>query len=376
MMPVFLVFCAAMALVAITAVVYPLLRPVAVTGKGEAPLPKATPVALVVALALPIAAALIYSGITSFPWNNPTTAEAVPPGHGVGGDAGSMDEVVKTLEKKLADNPADAEGWRMLGRTYLVTGKAGQAVEAYQKAATLLPERDAALELDIAEAIVLSDDPAMQPRAKEIIDAALAADGSNQKALWYSGVIAVRGGDRETAKTNWQKLLDQNPPAEIRQLIASQLAELGVVVPTAPGAPPAAGAPPMSGPMMAGSPGDPKAAPTGRMIRVAVSIDPSIASRIKPGVPLFVSARQPGIPGPPLAAVRLTSDDLPATVTLSDANAMIEGRNLSSVDDVEVVARVAFGGTAITTSGDLVGSAVQKKGGAPEMGVVISKIQP
>jgi len=369
-MPVFMVFCAAMALVAITAIVYPLLRPVAITRKGEAPLPKSTPVALVVALALPIAAALIYSGITSFPWRNPTTAEAVPPGHGVGGDAGSMDEVIKTLEKKLADNPADAEGWRMLGRTYLVTGKAGQAVEAYQKAAKLLPERNAELDLDIAEAIVLSDDPAMQPRAKEIIDAALAADGSNQKALWYSGVIAVRGGDQETAKNHWQKLLDQNPPPEIRQLITSQLAELGVVVS------PAAGAPPMSGPMMAGSPGDPKAAPTGRMIRVAVSIDPSIASKIRPGVPLFISARQPGIPGPPLAAVRLTSDDLPTTVTLSDANSMIEGRNLSSVDDVEVIARVAFGGTALTSSGDLVGSAVQKKGGAPEMGVVISKIQP
>ena len=71
-------------------------------------------------------------------------------------------------------------------------------------------------------------------------------------------------------------------------------------------------------------------------------------------VPVFVSARQPGIPGPPLAAVRLTSEALPATVELSDANAMIEGRNLSSVDEVEVSARVAFGGTAITAPGDLV----------------------
>jgi cytochrome c-type biogenesis protein CcmH len=369
-MSVFVVFCAAMALVAITVVVYPLLRPVPVSRKGEAPSPKATPVALVVALALPVAAALIYSGITSFPWSNPATAAAVPPGHGIGGDAGSMAEVTTALEKRLAENPADAEGWRMLGRTYLVTGKAGQAVVAYEKAAKLLPERNAELELDIAEAMVLSDDAALQPRARELVDAALAADGSNQKALWYSGVIAVRGGDEATARTNWQKLLEQNPPPEIRQLIASQLAELGVVVP------PAAGAPAMSGPMMTGPAGNTAATPAGRTIRVAVSIDPSIASKIKPGVPLFVSARQPGIPGPPLAAVRLTSDELPTTVTLSDANSMIEGRNLSSVDDVEVVARVAFGGTAITASGDLIGSAVQKKGAASEMGVVISKIQP
>ena len=119
---------------------------------------------------------------------------------------------------------------------------------------------------------------------------------------------------------------------------------------------------------MAGTPGDPAAAAQGRTIRVAVSIDPAVAAKLRPGTPLFVSARQPGIPGPPLAAVRLTADQLPTTVTLSDANSMIEGRNLSSVDDVEIIARVAFGGTAITASGDLVGSAVQKKGGDARSG--------
>jgi cytochrome c-type biogenesis protein CcmH len=345
------------------------LRPVATSRKDEAPVPKANIVALVAALTLPLAAALLYGGITSFPWSNPVLVEAVPPDHGAR-SAGSMDEVTATLEKRLAEHPADAEGWRMLGRTYVMTGKADKAVAAYEQSAKLLPEPDPDLELDTAEAMVLSDDPSLQPRAKAIIDAALAADRRNQKALWYSGVIAVRSDDVETAKANWQTLLEQNPPPEIRQVIANQLAELGVVVPPAPGA-----APPAGGPMMAGSTGD-GASVAGRTIRVAVSIDPSVAAKLKPGVPLFVSARQPGIPGPPLAAVRLLSDQLPTTVTLSDANAMIEGHNLSSVDDVEIIARVAFGGTASTASGDLVGSAVLKKGGASDLGVVISKIQP
>src|SRR4030095_156298 len=98
--------------------------------------------------------------------------------------------------------------------------------------------------------------------------------------------------------------------------------------------------------------------PRGRTIQVRVTLDPALSSRLKPGVPLFVSARQPGIPGPPLAAIRLMAHQLPAHVTLSDANAMIEGRDLSSVDDVEVVARVAFSGSVMSSSGDLVGSAV------------------
>jgi hypothetical protein len=55
---------------------------------------------------------------------------------------------------------------------------------------------------------------------------------------------------------------------------------------------------------------------------------------------------------------------------------MIEGRDLSSVADVEVVARVAFAGTPAISSGDLLGSAVHKKGGGEELDVVIARVQP
>lgn len=377
MMSAFVIFCAAMALAAIVAIIYPLLRPVPVTRKGEPVVAKANGMAFALALVLPLGAAAIYAGVTNFPWSNPTIAASVPATHGAG-EAASMSEATAALEARLAANPGDGEGWRMLGRTYLVTGEPAKAVTAYEKAAELLgDQRD--LQLDIAEAIVLSEDVALQPRAREIISAALAADGNNQKALWYSGVMAARVNDNETARVNWQKLLDQNPPPEIRQVLVSQLAELGV---TAAPAAVAAATPPMGGPMTGGGgamgrgPVDPAAAPVGRTIRVAVSVAPALASKLKPGTTLFVSARQPGIPGPPIAAVRLNADELPTTVTLSDANTMIEGRNLSSVDDVEVVARVAFGGTAVIASGDLIGSSIQKKGGPPELGIVIANVQP
>ncbi len=117
-------------------------------------------------------------------------------------------------------------------------------------------------------------------------------------------------------------------------------------------------------------------APTGRTIRIAISVDPKIAGKLQPGTPLFVAARQPGIPGPPLAAVRMSSDQLPTTVVLSDANSMMEGRNLSSVDDVELVARVAFGGTAVTATGDLIGKVGQKKGGPTDVAIVIDQVAP
>lgn len=377
-MTAFIVFCAALALAAIFVVAYPLLRPLPVTARGEAALPRATPLAFVLAVLISTGAALVYAKVSNFPWNDPLAASAVPAGHGTAGDAGSMEQVVAQLQERLAKQPNDAEGWRMLGRSYLITGNAAQAAEAYERAASLSSVKDPSLELDLAEALVLGGDPAAQPRAKAIIAEALQADPNSQKALWYDGLMAAQVGDKATAEKDWKKLLEQNPPPEIREVIVNQLAGIGVTVEgAAPPAMAAAGAPPgMGGPAAssAGMGGD--VVPTGRTINITVKLDPALASKLKPGLPLFVSAREPGIPGPPIAAVRLTSNDLPATVTLSDANSMIEGRDLSSVNDVEVVARVALGGSVAMSSGDLLGSAIQKKGGDDKLEVVIAKVQP
>lgn len=256
----------------------------------------------------------------------------------------------------------------MLGRTYLVGGRAADAAAAYERASALAGGKDPGLQLDLAEALVLAGDPGRQDQARGIIDAALAADENNQKALWYAGLMAQRADDVETAKARWGRLLETQPPEEIREILVAQLAQLGVSVPSGQQAAPAAGG---STSRAAGGP-----EPVGRTLRVAVSVDPALAGRIQPGTVVFVSAREAGIPGPPLAAVRMSSDELPATVVLSDANAMVEGRNLSSVDEVQVVARVAFGGTAVTSSGDLLGEIRHSKGSPVDLNVVIDKVAP
>lgn len=372
-MSVFVAIVAVMVVAAIAILSYPLLRPIPAGAQGEPAAPKAAPLAFALAVFLALGAAVLYSQINSFPWDNPMAAEPLPPGHGALASGGSMEAVTAALEARLQKEPNDLEGWRMLGRTYLVSGNAAKAATAYEKANSIAPAKDMGLLLDLAEALVLTEDATVQPRAKAIIDEALAADPGNEKALWYQGVMAVRSGDTETAKRNWTKLLETNPPPEIREVIANQLRELGVDVPGAPAAPAMAAAGPMGGAAMGGGADVP---PQGRTIRISVKLDPSLASKLQPGVPLFVAAREPGIPGPPIAATRLSADQLPTTVVLSDANSMIAGRDLSSVNDVEIVARVAFGGTAVTASGDLIGRAVQKKGAGENLEVVINQVQP
>jgi len=374
----FIIFCAVMLVAVVAYLAVPLVRQPAPVAKGEPVAPKSTAALVALAVVLPLAAAGLYSRISNFPWDNPTAAASVPAGHGEAG-AASMNEVVQQLQARLASNPSDLEGWQMLGRTYLVTGEAAKAVTAYEKANELSGGQNPELQLDLAEALILTDNPAVQDRAKKIVDAALAADPNSGKALWYSGVMAIRADDKETAKARWTKLLEQNPPEEIRQIVTQQLTELGVQVPAmAASTPPTAMAADggMAGPMTPPATSTEGPAPAGRTLRVAISVDPKVAEKMKAGAVVFVSARQPGIPGPPLAAVRLTSDQLPTTVVLSDANSMMEGRNLSSVDDVEVVARVAFGGTAVTATGDLIGTVQQKKGGAEDVAIVINQVAP
>ena len=110
----------------------------------------------------------------------------------------------------------------------------------------------------------------MQDRAKKIVDAALEADANNGKALWYSGVMAIRADDKETAKARWTKLLEQNPPEEIRNIVSQQLTELGVEVPAMA----AARRPACAGGGMGGGMSRRRPAPEVRRLRAARSASP------------------------------------------------------------------------------------------------------
>jgi cytochrome c-type biogenesis protein CcmH len=91
-------------------------------------------------------------------------------------------------------------------------------------------------------------------------------------------------------------------------------------------------------------------------IEVAVTLDDALRDQVMPGDTLFVYARAPAGPRMPLAIVRLSAADLPATVTLDDSSAMMPNMKLSTFEEVLVLARISRSGDAMTRSGDLQGS--------------------
>ncbi len=342
----FIVACVVMAAVAIAFVVRPLLK----SGAGPDDKP-ARWAAIATAVALPLFAALMYSQVSTQQWGEQppaATASANP----------EIEGMVTQLEERLKREPNDAEGWVMLGRSFVMMGRYPRAVDAYQQAYDLTKGENVSALTGLAEALVLTDEASLNGRAGELIEAALVMSPREPRALWYGSLAALSAGKLDVARDRMQALLDQDPPESVRSVLQAQIADINAqlgsgAAPTQPAAP---------------------ASPVA--VNVAVSMAPAIAAQVKSSLTLFVLARTVGA-GAPLAVVRLTSDQLPTTVTLSDANAMIAGRGLSSVPKVQVVARLSLSGNPQAQPGDFYGEAdyvVQP--GTGSVSIVIDRVAP
>jgi cytochrome c-type biogenesis protein CcmH len=108
-----------------------------------------------------------------------------------------------------------------------------------------------------------------------------------------------------------------------------------------------------------------------------VSIAPQIQQQLREPMSLFVLARDPAAGGPPLAVQKHSSTDLPLTVELSERDAMLAGRTISSMPRVQVVARLSKSGTPQAQSGDFFGEAAYDFGkDSGTVNIIIDKIAP
>jgi hypothetical protein len=86
-----------------------------------------------------------------------------------------------------------------------------------------------------------------------------------------------------------------------------------------------------------------------------ITLAPALAARAGTNPVLFVYAKQPNVPGPPLAVRRLRVDHWPVSFDLDDTNSMVPGRSLSGAASVELEARISLSGEALPRPGDLIG---------------------
>lgn len=190
-----------------------------VLAEGREPEPAARPLSertlLILALGLAAVVVLAATGLylkIGRP-NAPPISEAaaqsgaLPPGH-PNGEVASM---IGQLEQRMKASPNDAEGWRMLGWSYLQTGRNADAAQAYGKAAALDPHNGEYLSAE-GEATVLASQGQVTPAAEAIFKKAVSLDPGDPRARYYLAVGKDQKGDAKGAMDDWIALLKSAPP--------------------------------------------------------------------------------------------------------------------------------------------------------------------
>jgi len=269
-----------------------------------------------------------------------------------------VEAMIGRLAARLRENPDDVNGWKLLGRSYGVMGRYGEAADAYAKAAVRSP-RDAQLLADLADVLAMARGQSLQGEPEQLALRALEIEPGNLKALALAGSAAFERKDYAAAAKHWERMLAYvEPNSEDARSIQQNVAE----------------ARSLAGPL-AGDSGKPEskkqpAKPQGG-VRGTVSLSPAMKDKVSPEDTVFVFARAVEGPPMPLAVARVRVRDLPYRFALDDSMAMSPALKLSAFPKVVVTARVSKAGSAIAQPGDLQGASAPVANDAAAVNVVI-----
>lgn len=145
-----------------------------------------------------------------------------------------VDTMIAKLADRLAKNPADGEGFRMLGWSYVMTGHPDQAVEPYRRALTLLPGR-ADVHAGLGEALVGTAKGAVTAESMASFDKAIAIDPKEPRARYFLALWQAQNGQEKEALDAWIALANGGPAdapwqADVRRQIAETSGKLGIDV--------------------------------------------------------------------------------------------------------------------------------------------------
>jgi cytochrome c-type biogenesis protein CcmH len=300
--------------------------------------------ALTLAIVLLAGGGLLYSAFSNFTWQAET------------GPGDSPAAMTARLAKRLAKEPGSVEDWLKLGRSYAVLEQFPLAIRAFQRADQQADGKSAEAVLGVAEILVAQNVEELRGRGGRLAERALELDPSSRKALFYAAFAALGRGEPGVARARINQLLANEESPEIRELLQRGLQSADQLEATAR----QQGSAPTTG--------------TAR-ISVHVTVAPALAAKLPAGATLFVLARDPKQPGPPFAVKRLPAS-FPVDVELSAADAMMESRRIAAGQQLEVVARVALGGTPTATSGDPFGQVGYHVGKDGRLNVVIDRLTP
>jgi len=172
------------------------------------------------ALGLPAGALSLYlllgaPGVPSIPLAERPNTEGSPT---------DMAQLVDQLAGRMAANPDDPQGWRLLARSYGQLGRFDEAAAAYRQAIAR-GGADAETWASLGEVLTAGADGMVTPEARQAFATALQQNPNDPRARYYGGLAYAQDDRFKEALEVWRSLEADSPPdAPWRNLLEQQIA--------------------------------------------------------------------------------------------------------------------------------------------------------
>ncbi|MFT5373118.1 MAG: cytochrome c-type biogenesis protein CcmH [Lysobacterales bacterium] len=269
--------------------------------------------------------------------------------------AASVDDQIESLivqlEQRLEQAPDDFEGWMLLGRTYKTIQQYQPAKEALSHALDIAPDNPLVM-VELAEArLFTSGGQSITSDITDMLEKALEIDPLQQKGLWLLGFASTQKGDDARAIELWGILLTQmDPSVEARIEVQSQIdlakSRMGI---------------------------EPAAKWQGLDIQVDMK---DLQYQVPQGAVLFIIARNPFVPGPPLGVRRIQNPVFPVSITMTDSDAMIPASPVSAVENIQLLARLSLSGNPTAGENDPESAVVTVNPEIEELTALVLEVPP
>ncbi|GEK46886.1 c-type cytochrome biogenesis protein CcmI [Halomonas pacifica] len=243
--------------------------------------------------------------------------------------------MIQRLEQEAARQPDNPNVWMSLYPLYRDTGQGAAAIRALERLIEL-EGRQVPLVAQLAQIEFFVANRTLTEEVQALVDEVLAEDPRQPTVQGMLGIAAFDSGRYEQAIEHWRRAVagfeDPASAEALRQGIAVAQERLGASREEIDAT-------------LAEGPG----------LNLRIALAEGLGEGLDEATPVFVVARDVAGELPPLAVARLSVADLPATLRLSDADAMSPQARLSQVSEARLVVRVSRSGQAAPEAGDLFG---------------------
>ena len=250
----------------------------------------------------------------------------------------SVEEMLKGVERRLIDDPDNANDWLMLANSYVVLKRFTDAVRAYENLYRLNGD-DPSLLFRYADVLAMANSGIFKGKPTELVKKGLQLDPENTMGLWLAGLAEYEEGRINKAIDYWQRVLPKlekgsDEEKNIKKYIEFAAKENNISL-------------------------DNSAVEKTNLSEYSIKLNIELSSEfsavdINNTVFIYAKPVNSNIKMP-IVVLRKKVSDLPLELSLDDSMSMLPNNKLSSYESVIVLARISKTGNAKSEKGDLIG---------------------